>query len=211
MLRNYRRLIAAAAMVAVAGTIAVTGITGASAAPRTSPAVSGTEHFQLVTTSATASTGRVIAYGVFTAPAVDHMGNSVDRFVFRNGSFKVRHSPGKGPQSFNPKTCLMTISQHGTYKIFGGTGRYARISGHGNYHFTLLLIAARSKGKCRATAPILRSASMVRRWRLPMSCAMSPASRRSSCRPASGGMPTGSARGRSSSRWPAWSRPPAPL
>src|ERR1700722_4774773 len=135
MLRNYRRLIAAAATVAVAGTIAVTGITAASAAPRTSPAVSGTEHFQLVTTSATASTGRVIAYGVFTAPAVDHMGNSVDRFVFRNGSFKVKHSPGKGPQSFNPKTCLMTIS------------------GHGNYHFTLLLIAARSKGKCSQSKP----------------------------------------------------------
>jgi hypothetical protein len=153
MLRNYRRLFAAAATVAAAGTIAVTGITGASAAPRTSPAVSGTEHFQLVTTSATASTGRVIAYGVFTAPAVDHMGNSVDRFVFRNGSFKVRHSPGKGPQSFNPKTCLMTISQHGTYKITGGTGRYARISGHGNYHFTLLLIAARSKGKCSQSKP----------------------------------------------------------
>ena len=41
MLRNYRRLFAAAATVAVAVTIAVTGITGASAAPRTSPAVSG--------------------------------------------------------------------------------------------------------------------------------------------------------------------------
>jgi hypothetical protein len=123
------------------------------AAPRTSPAIAGTEHFQLVTANPSSSTAPVIAYGVFTGAAVDHQGNSVDRFVFRNGSFKVRHSPGKGPQSFNPKTCLMTISQHGTYKIIGGTGRYAGISGHGKYHITLLLIAARSKGKCSQSKP----------------------------------------------------------
>jgi hypothetical protein len=153
MLGNYKRLLAAAGAVAVAGAIAVTGVTAASAAQRSIPAVSGTEHFQLVTTSATSSTGRVIAYGVFTAPAVDHMGNSVDKFVFRSGSFKVKHSPGKGPQSFNPKTCLMTISQHGTYKISGGTGAYRGISGHGTYHFTLLLIGARSKGKCSQSKP----------------------------------------------------------
>ena len=161
MLRNYRRLIAAAATVAVAGTIAVTGITAASAAPRTSPAVP-----EPSTSSSSRRPRRqhrpVIAYGVFTAAAVDHMGNSVDRFVFRNGSFKVRHSPGKGPQSFNPKTCLMTISQHGTYKIFGGTGRYAGISGHGNYHFTLLLIAARSKGKCSQSKPPVAFQQIIR-------------------------------------------------
>jgi hypothetical protein len=155
MLRNYRRLFAAAATVTVAGTIAVTGITAARAAPRTSPAIAGTEHFQLVTTNPSTSTAPVIAYGVFTGAAVDHQGNSVDRFVFRNGSFKVIHSPGKGPHSFNPKTCLMTISQHGTYKIIGGTGRYAGISGHGNYHFTLLLIGARTKGKCSQSKPPL--------------------------------------------------------
>jgi hypothetical protein len=153
MLRNYRRLFAVAATAAVAATIAVTGITAASAAPRTRQAVSGTEHFQLVTTNPSSSTGQVIAHGVFTAPALDHMGSSVDKFVFSNGSFKVRHSPGKGPQSFNPKTCLMTISQHGTYKVFGGTGRYARISGHGTYHVTILVISARSNGKCSQSKP----------------------------------------------------------
>jgi hypothetical protein len=81
MLRNYRRLFAAAATVAVAGTIAVTGITAASAAPRTSPAIAVTEHFQLVRTNPGSSTAPVIAYGVFTGAAVDHQGNSVDRFV----------------------------------------------------------------------------------------------------------------------------------
>ncbi len=148
MLRKYTRIIAAGGALATAGAIAITGITAASAAPRTNPAVAGTEHFQFVITNARSSTAPVIAYGVFTGAAVDHQGNSIDRFVFRNGSFKVRHSAGKGPQSFNPKTCLMTLSQRGTYKIFGGTGAYAGISGHGIYHLSSLIIGARSKGTC---------------------------------------------------------------
>jgi hypothetical protein len=52
------------------------------AAQGSSPAVSGTEHFQLMTTSATATTVPVIAYGVFTAAGVDHVGNNVDTLVF---------------------------------------------------------------------------------------------------------------------------------
>ena len=59
-----------------------------------STAVTGTEKFQIMTTSATSSTASVIAAGVFTAGGVDHQGNKVDTFVFSNGSFKVAH---KGP------------------------------------------------------------------------------------------------------------------
>jgi hypothetical protein len=32
--------------------------------------------------------------------------------VFANGTVSVKHSPGKGTQSFDPKTCLLTISFH---------------------------------------------------------------------------------------------------
>jgi hypothetical protein len=71
--------------------------------------------------------------------------------VFGNGTFKVRHSNGKGSQGSNPKTCLLSISEHGTYKIFGGTGKFAGISGHGIYHLSILAIGARSKGKCSKT------------------------------------------------------------
>jgi hypothetical protein len=153
MSRNYKRLLAAAASLAAAGSIALTGLTAASASPRPGPAVTGTEHFQLVTASATSSTGLVIAYGVFTGHAVDHMGNTVDKFVFAHGTFKVRHSPGTGPQSFNPVTCLLTASIHGTYKIFDGTGVFAGIHGHGNYKVTILAIGARSAGKCSMAKP----------------------------------------------------------
>jgi len=115
--------------------------------------VSGIEHFQLVTTSATATTQTVIATGVFTAGGVDHEGSKVDTFVFPGGSFKVAHSQGTGTQNFDPKTCLNTVRVHGAYKLFGGTGKYAGIRGHGIYHLSILGIGARSGGKCTMHKP----------------------------------------------------------
>jgi hypothetical protein len=115
------------------------------------PAATGTEHFQLVGTSTTSSTGHVIAYGAFTgAAAVDHMGRATAKFVFSNGSFKVSYKHGKGgTESFSSKTCLVQASQPGTYTISGGTGKYKGISGHGKFTFTLLAIGAKNgQGKC---------------------------------------------------------------
>jgi hypothetical protein len=148
MLRNHHRIGKAAGALAAAAALAITGVTAASAAAGPRPAVTGTEHFQLVTASATATTGVVIAYGLFTNHAVDHMGNSVDRFVFAGGSFKVYHSPGSGPEHFNGKTCLLTATIHGTFRVYAGTGRYKGISGHGSYVVTILAIAPRAKGGC---------------------------------------------------------------
>lgn len=113
----------------------------------TSASVSGTENFQIMTTSATSSTASVIASGVFTAGGVDHQGNKADTFVFSNGSFKVAH---KGPSTshVNPKTCLLTIVGHGTFKISGGTGAYAKISGSGTYKLNIIAVASKVAGKC---------------------------------------------------------------
>jgi hypothetical protein len=142
-----------AAVIAAAATLALGGA-GIAAASTNSGGASGIEHFQLMTTSATATTSSVIAYGVFTGAAVDHeVSNNVDRFVFSNGTIRVHHSNGKGPQTFNPKTCLLTINQHGTYLITHGTGKFAGITGHGVYHLSILAIGARSHGKCSQTKP----------------------------------------------------------
>jgi hypothetical protein len=155
MLRNYRRLVAVAGALATAGALAITGVTAAGASTSAGSAVSGTEHFQLVTASATSTKGLVIAYGVFTGHAVDHMGNSVDKFVFAHGSFKVFHSNGSGPEHLNPKTCLLTASIRGTFRVYGGTGAFKGISGHGKYLVTILGIQARSKGSCsQSKAPV---------------------------------------------------------
>ena len=144
MMKYKNKLIAAASAVVAAGTVALSGLTPASASAR----VWGTEHFQVVTGSVTARQASVIATGVFTAGGADIMGSTTDTFRFPGGTFQVRHSPGHGTQNFNPKTCLATISSRGTIKLGHGTGRYAGISGHGTYTLTILEIAARSNGRC---------------------------------------------------------------
>jgi hypothetical protein len=150
VLKLNKRLLGAAGALVAAVSLAVTGVTAASAG---STGVSGTEFFQLMTTSATSTTIPVIAHGVFTDYGVNHTGNTVDTVVLQKGSFKVAHSPGTGPQNFNPKTCLAIINQHGTIRIFHGTGKYRGIHGHGKYHLSLLFIAARVAGKCSQTKP----------------------------------------------------------
>jgi hypothetical protein len=124
------------------------------------PAASGTEHFQIVSTSANSSTASVIATGVFTAGGADHMGNKVDTFVFSNGSFKVAHA-GPMRQSVNPKTCLLRVTGHGTYKISGGTGSYAKISGSGTYKLSVMAVLAKSAGKCSMRKAPLASQEIV--------------------------------------------------
>jgi hypothetical protein len=139
------------AVVASAATVAMIG--GGAALASRAPAASGTEHFQLMSTSATSNKASVIATGVFTAGGIDVQGNKVDTFKFAGGSFKVAHSNGKGTQKFNPTTCLMTIQLHGTYKISHGTGKYKGISGHGTYQLSILGIGAKVNGKCSQKAP----------------------------------------------------------
>ena len=151
MLKLSKRLLSAAGALVAAASLAVTGVTAASAG---STGSSGTEFLQAMSTSATSTTQPVIVRGVFTDYGVDHSGDTVDTFVLQKGSFKVAHSPGTGPQHFDPKTCLNTVNQRGTYRIFHGTGKYAGIRGHGTYHVSLLFIAARTAaGKCSETKP----------------------------------------------------------
>ena len=155
MRKNHRRVLAAAGSMLAAGAIALSGIAAAAAAPHATQAgTSGIEHFQIMSTSATATKDTVIVYGLFTAGGVDiTTSNTTDTFKFPNGTIRVRHSPGTGPQSFNPRTCLITVHQHGTYRLVGGTGKYAGISGHGRFQVDVLAVGARSHGKCDQSKP----------------------------------------------------------
>jgi hypothetical protein len=146
-----RKILASAATAAAAAAM-IGGAGLASASTHTG--VSGTEHFQMMTTSATSNASSVIASGVFTAPATDREGpNNLGTFTFSNGTIVVKHSNGTGTQHFDPKTCLMTINQHGTYNLIKGTGAYTGISGSGNYQLSILAIGARSGGKCTQNKP----------------------------------------------------------
>jgi hypothetical protein len=155
MPRYYKKLVAAATVIVTAGAVAVSGLAAASASPTTRPSVTGTEHFQLMTTSATSNKATIIGHGsVFTAGGVDVQGNTTDTARFPNGTFKIHHSPGHGPQTFNKRTCLLTINQRGTYTLDHGTGHFKGISGHGKYHVLILAIGARNANhKCSQRKP----------------------------------------------------------
>jgi hypothetical protein len=155
MITFRRKIFAVAGALTAAGTLALAGLTAASASPTGGSGRSGIEHFQLMSTSATSSTQSIIATGnVFTAGGVDHTGDKVDRVVFPQGTFHIRHSSGTGPQRFNPRTCLGQIRLHGTYTIFHGTGKFAGIRGHGRYRLSILFVAARTaKGTCAQNKP----------------------------------------------------------
>jgi hypothetical protein len=166
-MRKYHlrtRLLAAAGSTLAAAALAVSGIVAAAAAPHTAQArTSGIERFQLMSTDPTGAKTTVIARGVFTAGGVDiTTSNTTDTFKFPNGTIRLRHSAGTGPANFNPRTCLGTVNQHGTYTLVGGTGKYAGISGHGTFRLHVLLVAARSHGKCSDTKPPVAFEQIIR-------------------------------------------------
>ena len=135
------------------GAVAAAGLTAAAASQAAGS--SGTEYFQLVNaTVANNVPSSIIARGVFTAGGVDHPGNKVNTVVFPDGTFKIAHSGGTGTPRFNAKTCLTTLVLNGTYRLSGGTGAYAGISGHGIYRLNILTVGARnSAGKCSNKLP----------------------------------------------------------
>jgi hypothetical protein len=157
--RNISLTIAAASTAAAtAGALWLAAPAGAAARV----AASGTEHFQLMSTSPTSNTANVIASGVFTKAGIDHQGSKVDTLVFSNGTFKVAHSRGTGTPKLNPKTCLLTLNLRGTIALSGGTGAYKGISGKGTYQFSELAILAKSGGKCTMKKPPTASQVIIK-------------------------------------------------
>jgi hypothetical protein len=169
--KGHRRAIA----LATAGIAAVGAIIGlavpAGASPVTAKpaAVTGIEHFQMMntTTSATSTTNPLIAWGLFTLPAIDkENSNNIDTFKFPGGTFLVKHTPKKGTmhQSFSPKTCLFQYSEKGTLKVGSGTGKFKGISGAGTYALSVIGIGPKLKnGTCNPsqTAPAAAQQQLI--------------------------------------------------
>jgi uncharacterized Zn-binding protein involved in type VI secretion len=145
---------AAATVMMITGAGAASAATGSPASPHA--AVTGTEHFQLVSSSVTSNGGPVAAYGVFNASGAQvPISNSKDTFKFPSGSFVVKHTATRTRQHFSKRTCAGTVHQRGIYKISKGTGAYAGISGHGRYRLRVLLVARHTA----TDAPTSRSPS----------------------------------------------------
>lgn len=144
---------------AVAAGVVLAGPAGASPlAPPAASAVTGTEHFQIMTTSPTATTAGTIAWGVWTAAGVDHENmssakTSTDLFAFAGGTFKVTHTTTSQTGGLNAKTCLYMVNLAGTYKLGGGTGKFRGASGHGTFTGSILGVFPKTKsGACSPTA-----------------------------------------------------------
>jgi hypothetical protein len=148
---NRHRLLASTAAVAASVAVALAGLSAASASPAR-PAASGTEHFQLITTSDSGATP-VIMYGVVTTHGVDHEGSKTDAIKLGGGGFKLIHTERTGTEHMN-KNCLAKVFNDGTYKLSGGTGTYKGVRGHGTYRFTQLFIARKVNGVCHTNLPL---------------------------------------------------------
>jgi hypothetical protein len=164
MRKTHIRLLTAVGSVLAAGAIALSGIVAATAAPRAAGAAdSGIEYFQFMTTSPTSGKATVIVHGVFTAGGID-IGTSptTDTLQFPNGTIKLKHLPGKGTTSLNPRTCLLTVNMRGPQTLLGGTGKYAGITGHQTAELHIVAITARSHGQCTQTVPPVSFELVVR-------------------------------------------------
>ena len=140
---------------AAAATMLVGGLGLASASARTAgPAVSGTEHFYLMTTQPSASKYAVIATGVFTAGGTDISGNTTDLVRLPGGTFKVHHGGALHivKQQLNQKTCLAVFEATASLTVGNGTGKYKGISGSGKAVINEMIIARRTKGACNPNA-----------------------------------------------------------
>jgi hypothetical protein len=151
--RTTGRLVRLAVFATVVAAAVAPAVAQASARPAAS--ASGTERFRAMSTNATSSTRVVIGSGLFTTGGVDHESSDgmTETFVFPGGSFKLKVVSATSSQRVNPQSCLATITRHAQYKVAGGTGKYAGISGHGTAVAQILAIAARSAGKCSLDKP----------------------------------------------------------
>ena len=158
-LSTGRKRTAMAAMVgaAVAAVVGLAVPAGASPIAANPAAVTGAEHFQVMSTATNNSPNSpLIAWGVFTGAGVDRQISSnaagtkgVDSFIFSNGKFTVNHTAKTQKQSFNAKTCFYTFSQTGVFALSGGTGKYKGISGSGKYALSVVGIGPTLKsGAC---------------------------------------------------------------
>jgi hypothetical protein len=76
----------------------------------------------------------IVASGPIHATGSDTViDDTHDTFVFPDGSINVTHTPKHTRDFSDPVTCLFREHESGSYRITGGTGAYADVSGHGHY------------------------------------------------------------------------------
>jgi hypothetical protein len=99
------------------------------------------ESFLLLSTDATAGDSTVLGFGPIHARGTDHvLSDTKDVFKFPDGNLWVSHTPKSSGDSFDPKTCLGTYWERGSYRITGGSGDYRGARGFGHYRVKVLAV-----------------------------------------------------------------------
>jgi hypothetical protein len=137
------------AVVAAALAVSGTGIAAASVSPSASASHRGTERFTFMLSSAT-GVGSVIATGLFTDGGTMNIFSEGPSGEMKLGAGTIRLSTAPSRASFRSKTnfatCLTTWSERGSYKLSGGTGRYAGIRGSGRFTITDRIVQRHKQG-----------------------------------------------------------------
>lgn len=160
-MRISRITIVAAAAATMIASGAGFAVAGTGAAQR--PARSGTEHFNLMSTRASASRYVIIASGLFTAGGVVVSGATVDTVRLPAGTFKVSHGSSGTivKDQSNPRTCWADFVVTTKITLGDGTRAYRRIGGSGKATVSAIEIARKIKGVCSATATPLFSEETI--------------------------------------------------
>ena len=110
------------------------GLTGVALGSRSS----GTEHLTFMSTVApTGKAFSAIATGAFTDGGTATLLTRTGTLKFRSGTIKITQKPGQPVVKANTRTCYEHLSESGTYKIVGGTGKYERITGSGKFTLSI--------------------------------------------------------------------------
>jgi hypothetical protein len=125
---------------------ATASVAGQTVPAGASPSARGSMHFQMMTTSGTATTIPVIAWGLFTAAGTDHEKGGIHTLAFPGGTFQLRYSPI--PIAGSYPSCLFANTDGGTYTLSGGTGKYRGISGSGHFTLNIVELYAKGNGYC---------------------------------------------------------------
>src|SRR5215470_15694426 len=100
---------------------AITAITATNIANATaSPGAKPNEHLRIMSTKAASRRLSVIATGAFTAGGYDKPGRKIDTIVLPGGTFTFKRVSTSFTGSANPKTCLITETQKGTFTLGSG-------------------------------------------------------------------------------------------
>jgi hypothetical protein len=132
---------------------AAAAVAGQTVPAGASPSARGSMNFQMMTTSGTAKTIPVIAWGLFTAASTDHEKGVVHTFVFPGGTFQLRYRNPIPIASSYPSCLFSGSGVAGTYTLSGGTGKYRGISGSGHLTLNIVGIYVKGNGSCLTGRP----------------------------------------------------------